>query len=168
MALNDNLTFLSNAQVINGSGTSQYSNVLDLQGDNSATTTATGTCGFGAGAPVYFAAYNTTAFTTVTSVNLQLQTSDTVSGGNLSGTITTLFSSGAVLLASLTGGIFWPYVSGGIVQPTYLPIYGVKRYVQQLFTVVGPSTSEVGSVTSFLTESLDAIQYAKYPIATIA
>ena len=167
MHIHDNLNFLSSAQVINGSGTSQYSTVIDLQGDNGGTT-ATGAYGFGAGTPVYFAAYNPVAFTTVTSVNLQLQTSDTLSGGNLS-SATTLWASGAATQAQLAGSILWPIVSGGTAsQPTYVPVYGCKRYVQILFTVVGPSTAEVGTCTAVLTESVDALQYVTYPISAIA
>jgi hypothetical protein len=111
-----------------------------------------------------FAAFNPVAFTTVTSVQVQLRTSDTISSGALSGTVTILVDTGAIAIASLTGGILFP--SSKI--PTIIPIKGCKRYVDVLVTTVGPSTSEVGTITALLQESIEALQFISYPITSIA
>lgn len=169
MPAKDNLNFLEENDVFNSSSaTTVYSNTIDLQGDNGGVT-PTGAYGSGSVKPIYFEQLIYVAFTTITSLRSQLQTSDTITAatGNLSGTITTLLDSGVVARASIPAANSW-FTAGTQVVPFILPPSGVKRYVQVTYTVVGPSSSEVGAITSYLSTETQSLQRFTYPVASIA
>ena len=176
MSAIDNLLILNEAYVFNSaSATSIKTTIIDLQGDNSTTTTATGAAGYGAGPRgVYFTITAPVLFTTITSIRAELQTSDTFTGtlasGALSGTITDLYDSAVLTVSSNTvigqgsgakAGNLFPNCTG------YVPYFGCKRYVQMVYTIVGPSASEVGSVTAKLDTKIDALQSVAYTVTQV-
>ena len=63
--------------------------------------------------------------------------------------------------AAYSVGAQYPY------QPYFLPYNRVKRYLQVVYTVVSPSPSEVGSLTARLTNTLEAINFAAYPVSQV-
>ena len=158
----DNTDILFEGQVINASGTTTYSNIIDVAGSDSVTTNAA-SWGFGAGKPKYIVVYTPIAFTTVTSVQVQLQTSDAYTSTALSGTVTTIWDSTAIAIASLA-------TAGGVFPgtPFIIPVKGCKQYIQLLVTTVGPSTSEVGSLTSYVTDDVQSLQVPTYGSSPVA
>lgn len=63
--------------------------------------------------------------------------------------------------AAYSVGAHYPY------QPYFVPFNRVKRYLQVVYTIVGPSSSEVGSLTARLSEQLEALNWANYPVAQV-
>ena len=63
--------------------------------------------------------------------------------------------------AAYSAGAHYPY------QPYFLPFNRCKRYLQVAYTVAGPSPSEAGSLTARLSEELEALNWANYPVVQV-
>lgn len=164
--MKDQSQILCEGQVINSSTAYTYSNVYDTQGSSNVTT-LTPSYGFGAGKPKYVVITVPTAFTTVTSVQVLLQTADATTTDATYGTIlsspTTLWDSTAIAIANLaTAGMLFPGA------PIIVPVKGCKQYLQVKIVTVGYSTSEVGAITAYLDEQVAALQVPAYGVSPVA
>lgn len=131
MILDNELTF-SNAQAV--TATAASTNVVDLGVDRD----------IGIGEPVYLAVQVGTAFAGLTSLTVELQTSDDNS------TWSALYNSGAIPVANLTAG----------AQPVRVVVPSrTKRYLRVNYTVAGTGTA--GTVTASLLLGPDG--YRAYP-----
>lgn len=164
MPWNDNTLYFMDGQLLNSATTANNSNVIDTQGSDNTATNAK-SYGFGAGCPKYIVITNPTIFTntTLTSFTVALRTSDTISGTALSGTITTLWTSGTITVA--TAGLNTTAGIGSLIggTPFIVPVNGAKQYLDILVTTNAANTNETGSLTAYLTEEVQSLQVATYP-----
>ena len=122
----DEQGLFSDAQAVTASAAS--TNVIKTNGD------------IGKGTPVEVLIQVDTAFATLTSLTVSVQTDDAENFSNA----VTLASSGAVAAASLTKGYRFPI--------KFLPS-GIKKYLRLYYTVTG-SNASAGKITAGITDSL--------------
>lgn len=130
----DNTLLFSSAQAV--TATAASTNSIDLGATGTPYGGSALTRDIGAGAEVQIAVTVTTAFATLTSLTVSVETDDNSSFSSA----TTVYSSGAVALASLVAGYQFKV-------PAHFPLGTNERYVRLKYTV-GGSNATAGAITA--------------------